>query len=305
MKLPLNLNQTALILRVGLGLVFVSGGLSKLSQLLSPSLQAGMVSNYLSPNGYINQFFYDYLFIDGLLSGLVTPWFFLTSLSALEFLSGVLLIIGLGVRLNSLLFAFLCWSFVIALPVANAPGVELTVTTHTAPAILVMIRDIALSGLLFVQYGLGSGIWSLDEKLFGPTTVTPKANWDSWGLVLRLSLGAVFIVGGAFYGLQNIKSFAPAWILLPIGIWLIIGNGARFAAYASVLVLAWYMFDTLSLDKSFIANMNSIKREFALLASGLVLGGLGGGQAYTLLGKFQELQDFFKEAPIFNLRQTA
>ena len=131
----LSYDQAALILRIGLGLVFVSGGLAKLSKLLVPSAQADMVNLYLSPSGYVNQFFYDYLFAEGALSGLMTPWFFLTSLSALELLAGVALVVGLGVKFFSLLFAFLCWSFVISLPVVNAAGFEIVAKTHTAPAI--------------------------------------------------------------------------------------------------------------------------------------------------------------------------
>ena len=203
----LTLNQAVLLLRVGVGLTLFAGGLSKLSSLLSPAAQAGLVTKYLSPNGYINQFFYDYLFADGIMSGLMSPWFFLTSLSALEFLAGVLLIIGLAVRPVSLLFALLFWSFVIALPVVNAPGAPIVETTHTAPAILVMIRDIALSGVFFALHLLGAGSWSVDRRLFGEVATEHRINWDAAGLLLRISLGAVFVVGGAFYGLQNIKAF--------------------------------------------------------------------------------------------------
>lgn len=294
----LTLNQAVLLLRVGVGLTLFAGGLSKLSSLLSPAAQAGLVTKYLSPNGYINQFFYDYLFADGIMSGLMSPWFFLTSLSALEFLAGVLLIIGLAVRPVSLLFALLFWSFVIALPVVNAPGAPIVETTHTAPAILVMIRDIALSGVFFALHLLGAGSWSVDRRLFGEVATEHRINWDAAGLLLRISLGAVFVVGGAFYGLQNIKAFAPAWILLPIGIVLIIGNGARIAAYVSAVVLLWYMVVTMGFDKSLIANLNSVKREFALFATAIVIGQFGGGSAYTLLGKFQEARDVWQKAPI-------
>jgi|OM-RGC.v1.029007504 hypothetical protein len=43
-------------------------------------------------------------------------------LSVFELVSGLLLIVGLVVRPLSLAYAFLLWSFVVALPVMTAPG---------------------------------------------------------------------------------------------------------------------------------------------------------------------------------------
>ncbi|MAG22686.1 MAG: hypothetical protein CMM09_01220 [Rhodospirillaceae bacterium] len=45
----------------------------------------------------------------------------------------------------------------------------------------------------------------------------------------------------------------------------------------------WYMWTKLNIDKSLIANLNSIKREFALIAAGAVAVSLGGGTYFTLL----------------------
>jgi len=290
-KFRLSYDKVAFILRLGVGLVFFAGGLAKLSKLLVPSAQADMVNLYLSPGGYINQFFYNYLFVDGALSTFMTPWLFLTSLSALEFIAGVALLVGIGVRAFSLIFAFLCWTFVLALPVVNATGFEIVTKTHTAPAILVMIRDIAISGILFVLYNIGPGSWSLDKKLFNVSTENKEINWDALGLLLRLSIGFVFIVGGAFYGLENIKSFAHPALLIIVGLILVMGNGARYAGYAGTAILLWYMFNTMALDKGIIGNLNSVKREFALLASTVVLAILGGGNSHTLMGLFSRSQN--------------
>jgi uncharacterized membrane protein YphA (DoxX/SURF4 family) len=294
----LSFDQSAFILRIGLGLVFLAGGLAKLSKLLVPAKQGEMVNLYLSPGGYINQFFFDYLFHDGILSGLMSPWLFLTALSMLELIAGIALLIGLGVKFFSLLFAFLAWSFVISLPVVNASGFEVVTKTHTAPAILVMIRDIALSGLLITLYNLGPGVWSVDEKIFGPQVKAKEVNWDALGLLVRVSLALVFIVGGAFYGLENIKSFALPIILLPIGVVLLFGNGVRYAGVAAMLVIAWYMLSTFSFDKDLVANMNSVKREFALLASALMLAGLGGGSSHTLFSMLEDIRTSFAQSAL-------
>ena len=84
----------ALILRVGLGAVFVIGGLAKLSRLLSPAAADGIVAEYMGPLGYINATFQEWLFT-GPLGQILTPWTFLTALSAFELLAGLMLIGGL------------------------------------------------------------------------------------------------------------------------------------------------------------------------------------------------------------------
>ena len=166
-----------------------------------------------------------------------------------------------------------------------------------------MIRDIAISGILFTLYNLGPGLWSLDEKIFGTSAKTAEVNWDALGLLLRLSIGFVFLVGGAFYGLENIKSFVHPLILLPIGIILVLGNGTRYAAYAGTAVLLWYMIGTMGFDKSIIANMNGVKREFSLLASTIVLGFLGGGSSHTLFGLLKDVQNTFVQSPLLNIQK--
>lgn len=268
----------ALILRLGLGLVFIIGGTSKLSQLLDPAQQEQILASYWGTSGYVNQFFIDFMF-DGTLS----PWWFLTTLSTFELLSGLALVAGLAVRPLSLIYGFLLWTFVIALPVLTVPGVESDVSTYRAPALFVQIRDVALSGMMFVLYVLGSGSFSLDRGQFNQNAVRPQADWNALGLLLRLSLAAPLIIGGFFYAMPNISSFAtPFWVLLPLGVLLVAGVGLRFVGSATSLVMLWAMSQKLSLDASLIANLNGFKREFAFLAGGMVLAVWGGGASHTV-----------------------
>jgi uncharacterized membrane protein YphA (DoxX/SURF4 family) len=287
---PLSQENATFLIRIGLGLIMLSGGLAKLSKLLNPDAQAAMVGSYTGPSGYINPFFMDFLFQGGWLS----PWFFLTSLSSFELLVGICLIIGFAVGPLSLLMGLLFWSFVVSLPVVTAAGVTVSVKTYTSPAMLIMIRDIALSGMLFTLYNLGSGPMSLDGKLFGCPALRKKVNWDNLGLLLRLSIGVVFLVGGVFYGMDHIKSFVTPWILIPIGLVLISGNGVKIAGYAAAIVIAWYMLTKLNLEKSLIGNMNGIKREFGLLAGAIVLSQFGGGNLFTVSGKWNKWSSFVK-----------
>lgn len=272
----------ALVLRVGLGCVFIIGGWFKLSKLLSAEHQAAIVAKYMSPHGYINQFFADYLFT-GQFGDWLTPWFFLSALSTFELLAGLALVAGFLVRPLSLIFAFMMWSFVFALPVATAPGMTITVDTFTTPAMLVQSRDIALSGMMFVLFNLGPGAYSADEKLFGPYPDAQTTNWDNLGLLLRLSIAVPFLVGGAFAGLPAIKTFGTAgWILLPIGILLASGLAVRPVGIAVAAIMVYYIGSKISLEASLVINLNAFKREVAFLAAGAVLAIAGGGHKFTL-----------------------
>lgn len=271
--------DSALFLRIGLGLVFIIGGYNKLSQLLDPESMAAIVASYMGTSGYINEFFITFLFSDG---SLLTPWAFLTILSTFELFSGLALAVGLMVRPLALIYAFLLWTFVFSLPVVTTPGVELTVKTYTSPAMFVQVRDIAMSGLMFVLYQLGSGRYSLDSRILVNGVTSEKNDWNNLGLLLRLSLAAPFIIGGIFGSFANISTFAtPKIILLMVGLLLVMGVQVRILGGIVAAVMLWYMFHKLNLDRSLIANLNGFKREFAFLAAGLILILRGAGDAYT------------------------
>lgn len=221
-------NWSAMILRIGLGIVFIIGGWNKLSQLLDSARHDDLVANYTATNGYINQFFLDYLFrADG--SGWLTQSGFLATLSTFELVSGILLVAGLFVRPLALVYAFLLWTFVMALPVTTTPGAVPDVVTFRSPAVLVQIRDIALSGMMFVLFNLGSGAYSLDGRFGFGDTDRAQPSWDNLGLLLRLSIAAILIVGGVFAGGDHIPTFAtPRWILIILGILIAGGHGLRW-----------------------------------------------------------------------------
>ncbi len=285
MKLPdsraFSAAEIALALRLGFGAVFIIGGWFKLSRLLDPAAQEAMVEWYLSPVGYINEFFQQYLF-EGVLGTVITPWAFLTALSTFELLSGLALVAGFLVRPLALIYGFLLWTFIIALPVTVTPGVTLETATYQSPALLVQIRDVALSGLAFVLYNVGPGAYSVDHRVFGRDAVEDKADWQTLGLLTRLSLAAPLIVGGLFAGLDKIPSFGTwAPILLGLGVLLAAGVGVRAAGAGVVAVMLWFAASKISFDASLVVNLNGFKREFAFLAAGLVLALYGAGSRYT------------------------
>jgi uncharacterized membrane protein YphA (DoxX/SURF4 family) len=271
----------ALYLRLGLGAVFVIGGYSKLSQLLDQARSQTIVDQYMGPAGYINSFFSDYLFT-GPLSGVFSPWGFLTALSSFELFSGLALIAGLLVRPLALIYAFLLWTFVLSLPVVTTPGVEVAVKTYTSPALLVQIRDVALSGMMFVLFNLGSGRFSMDSFIRKQPRRKIPVDWDALALLTRLSVAIPFLTGGFFAGMSNIQSFAMyPLVLVLIGLLLVSGVGIRAVAIAVMLTILWFMLSKLSADKSLIANLNGFKREFAMLAAALALLIYGGGAKFV------------------------
>lgn len=274
--------RIALVLRIGLGLVILSGGWAKLLHLLDPARQEAFVSRYLSADGYVNQFFVTYLF-ESAPGSVLSPWLFLTTLSALELVSGAALIAGLLVRPQALLWGLMFWSFLAALPVVTASGATIELPTHTTPALLVLVRDIGLSGMFFVLFNIGAGRHSLDERLFGPSATRTVVDWDNLGLLLRVSVAAPLLVGGAFAGLPHIQTFsASAGVLIALSLLLLTGIGVRGAGMAVAVLMLWHLSQLVRPDMSVIALMNAWKREFAFLAAASVLGIAGGGRRFTL-----------------------
>lgn len=107
-------------------------------------------------------------------------------------------------------------------------------STYLAPALLVQIRDVALSGLMFALHRMGPGRWSLDHRLFGVAPLRPGVSRDSIGLLLSLSLASVFLVGGVFHGMDSIQSFASGPLLLiALGVAMASGHGARWVGLAA------------------------------------------------------------------------
>ncbi|HRD77125.1 MAG TPA: DoxX family protein [Hyphomicrobiaceae bacterium] len=283
--------QLALTLRIGLGLVFVIGGWAKLERLLTPSRAKGIVDEYVGPLGYINQTFLDWLF-QSPLGVVATPWNFLTLLSAFELVSGIVLIAGLMVRPLAVFWALLLWSFVFSLPVVTTPGVKPPAATYMSPAEFVQIRDIALSGFFFVLYNLGPGARSVDHDVFAVPAERPH-DWEALGLLLRLSLGVVFLVGGLFAGYNKITTFGmPGLLLTLIGAGLVAGLWTRTFGAAAAALLVYFMVSKLAGASGIVGYLNSVKREFALLAGAGVLALAGGGSRFAATRAIQSFNEW-------------
>lgn len=99
---------------------------------------------------------------------------------------------------------------------------------------------------------------------------------------MRLSLALPLLIGALFGSFGNIMTFSTtSWILLVVAVLLISGIKVREAAAVTMVIMFWSVMTKLTLDKSFIGNLNGFKRELALFAGALVLFGRGGGSSYT------------------------
>lgn len=278
-------------LRIGLGSVFIIGGIAKLERLLNPDKAFGIVTEYVGPLGYINETFMKWLF-SGNFPAWFTPWSFLTTLSAFELISGMMLVAGLLIRPLAVFWALLLWSFIFSLPVVTTPGIALTSPTYTSPAMFVQVRDIALSGFFFVLYFIGAGKYSVDANFFKLPASQLQA-WDNAGLLLRASLAVVLLIGGLFHGYGKIMSFGmPALLLNILGLGVIAGGVlTRFSAACICALLLWYLASKLGDAKSVIGYFNSVKREFGLLSAAGIVSVLGGGQYFAIQNSWKSLRN--------------
>lgn len=275
----------ALLLRLGLGAVFVIGGWNKLYLLLDPALADGILASYYGTSGYVNSFFADYLFGEGFLGQIFTEWGFLTTLSGFELISGLMLMVGIAVRPLTLIYGLLLWTFVMALPVITLDGVAPEISTYRSPALLVQIRDIALSGLMFTLFNLGAGKFSLERNFFGGATLRENLNWNALGLLLRLALALPLLVGGFFIGYDHIQSFAsPAWVIIPLGFLIVFSVTPKITGTIFATLMVYFIVTKIGFDKSLVANLNGFKRELALFAGALVFAFLGGGEKFVFKG---------------------
>lgn len=271
----------ALLLRLGLGAVFVIGGGNKLYQLLDPALSDGILVSYYGTSGYVNGFFADFLFGNGFLGQVFTEWGFLTALSTFELASGLLLLAGVVVRPVALIYGLLLWTFVMALPVITVAGIGPEIVTYRSPALLVQIRDVALSGMMFTLFNIGAGKFAFERQIFGGAKIRETLNWEVLGLLLRVSLALPLLVGGVFIGYDHIQSFAsPAWVLVPLGFLILFSVMPKVTGTALAVLMLYFIVAKVGFDKSLIANLNGFKRELAFLAGALVYARLGGGHKF-------------------------
>lgn len=83
----------------------------------------------------------------------------------------------------------------------------------------------------------------------------------------------------------------PGLLLTAIGIGLVAGVGVRYFALAAAAVLVWFMLSKIAGATGIVAYLNSIKREFALLAGAAVLAAVGGGRLFAVDKAIQSLRE--------------
>lgn len=123
--------------------------------------------------------------------------------------------------------------------------------------------------------------------------IKPLVTWDVAALLLRLSLALVFIVGGLFVGMPNIKSFVPSGIVMTaIGLALLWGGSVgRYAAMAAGVTILFYVFSQVGYNKGLVGSLNAVKREIALFAVAIVLAVRDSGNLWTASDLLRRLRE--------------
>ena len=86
---------------------------------------------------------------------------------------------------------------------------------------------------------------------------THQTAWDNLGLLLQLSLGFMLLIGAFYSSFDDIMTFVTqSWILLIAGLLLFSGIKVQESAFVTMAIMLWYVMTKLTLDKSFIDNLN-------------------------------------------------
>lgn len=256
-----------LVLRIGLGITFVRGGL-KLALAPDP---AGLAAAYLDQSkGYIAAPLADYitqnlgLQISTLLQ--IQGW--------VEIALGLLVMAGLFTTASASLMGLMYWSFTVANPVVGA---------------IRLSRDVALMGLSFTMALVGGGRWSLDEVwLRRPGRLTERV--ESAALLLRLSLAFTLLTSTLFTGglFDNpLNTTLPRALVFLCGLLLVLGVLVRPTSLLISLWLGLIIILPTLWEEGLYPGLDSIKREIALLsgASVLILLGAGWFRALSCLSR--------------------
>ena len=237
------------ILRIALGVIFVTGGF-KLAFHADP---AALVASYSDPDkGWISP-----IIVDVIQNTLrVELGAFLQIQGWIEMLLGLALILGIYTSLVAIVVGLLFWAFTVANPVAGQ---------------IRLSRDIALMGLCFALAIGGPGAFSLDKR-FRNTREFVGGRKDILLLLIRLSLAYTFLASAIFSGgvLSNhLNTTLPLVAVFLLGVLLAVGV---FPKWIMAIVLLWmiYLLPVNLFAKGFYMGLDSVKRELGFLAGSLV-----------------------------------
>lgn len=264
------------VLRVALGLLFVTGGL-KLAFSGDP---IGLAADFTDPvDGFISPVY----------AAVITDTFgapveqFLRLQGVVEIALGTALIVGLFTPFAAAAVALLFVAFVVATP---------------GPGEIILTRDLTLAAVAVAVAVAGPGRWSLDA-LRGNSTVNRLAERHDlvsmllrYGLALSLLVSAAF-TSGRFGNLLN--SELPVVIPAVFGTAMLVGFAPRVVG---AVVTAWmlWLFGSSLVSEGLLAGFDLAKRELGFAAAAALLAGVpgdrltwpGGGTAAVRSGDLEQ-----------------
>lgn len=246
-------SQILWILRVALGVVFLTGG----AKLAMPAL-FGVADIETLANMYVDP-----------TKGWIAPYFahritagfgleigtFLQLQGWLEILLGLCMVIGVFTPMVAVMLGLMFWSFTVATP--GLGQIRLS-------------RDLALMGCSFAVALSGATAWSIDRWRQQPDGFNERK--DLILIILRLSITLTLVISAIFSGgvLNNpLNTTLPTLLVLILGLALGVGLQPRWVTAAVGLWLLAVVIGTLY-SKGWLLGLDSVKREVGLLAAAIV-----------------------------------
>lgn len=242
------------VLRVGLGLVFIIGGL----KLVAPTLfglagREALAASFTDPTtGFIAPWLAER--ISGDLGIAVSTFLFAQGIA--EMILGLFLVAGVGTRMVALNAAVMFWLFTVAAPEAGAVRLG---------------RDVALAAVAVALVGTGGGRGSFDwRRAKRPEPPAPRR--DLALLLIRLGLAYTLLTAGVFTGgnFDNLlNTTLPVPLVVLLGLTLAAGVGPR---WVMIPVAVWlvYLLPTELADHQLFSGLDTVKREIGLSVAALL-----------------------------------
>ncbi len=238
-------NYLPTILRIALGVIFITGGY----KLAFAPDRVALAASYTNPaKGWISPYF-----VDAITNGLgFEIGAFLAIQGWIEMLLGLLLVLGVLTPVVGVLVGFMFWSFTIANPIVGE---------------IRLSRDIALMGLCLALAVAGPGAGSIDSLVRGKQEFYAERR-DAVLLIIRFSLAYTLIASSLFSGgvmSNHLNTTIPVIFVLLLGVFLVIGV---YPQWIMAIIFLWmlYIVPASWIAKGFFLGLDSAKREFGFLA---------------------------------------
>ena len=276
-----HLDEISQFLRLGLGLMLLVSGWGMFRLVMAGDVGADTFWDAVAVTGITRDFLAPVLFADAG-SQIFTPLNLLTVFGGTTMAAGAFLLLGLLVRLFSLIFLLVYlapWLVAVVEASLAAFGQGSFQLLHE---VIGNTRDLSYALLFLVLFNIGPGSNSLDFKLGLPGTVPPGVSWNAVAFQLRMALAVLFLAGGAAEVFFGAKILAPPWeMLLFLSIFIAFALYHRISGAAAIIAIGWQLYGVLSGIGGFEQALDVFAPEAPFMAAAVVYALAGGGDTMT------------------------